>query len=150
MLGFTLIMLMTDLQTSLIATPYMVYAPRLKGTRTGTVCRQHFDTSVGIFVPDDAYDLCRLCIRVRSRSSRAGTCSVGTGGWSALIMLREFVRRICFAGLKLKIVFLFDTSVAIAQISGLLVLAHSALLSASRAYWLVGSVCGIAVLSGYG
>ena len=32
MLGFTLIMLMTDLQTSLIATPYMVYAPRLKGT----------------------------------------------------------------------------------------------------------------------
>ena len=31
MLGFSLILLMTDLQTSLIATPYMVYAPRLKG-----------------------------------------------------------------------------------------------------------------------
>ena len=31
MLGFSLISLMTDLQTSLITTPYMVYAPRLKG-----------------------------------------------------------------------------------------------------------------------
>ena len=31
MLGFSLILLMTDFQTSLITTPYMVYAPRLKG-----------------------------------------------------------------------------------------------------------------------
>ena len=33
MLGFSLISLMTDLQTSLITTPYMVYAPRLKEGR---------------------------------------------------------------------------------------------------------------------
>ena len=32
MLGFSLILLMTDFQTSLITTPYMVYAPRLKGS----------------------------------------------------------------------------------------------------------------------
>ena len=31
MLGFSLILLMTDFQTSLITTPYMVYSPRLKG-----------------------------------------------------------------------------------------------------------------------
>ena len=31
MLGFSVILLATDLQTSLISTPYMVYAPRLKG-----------------------------------------------------------------------------------------------------------------------
>lgn len=31
MLGFSVILFMTDLQTSLNATPYMVYAPRLKG-----------------------------------------------------------------------------------------------------------------------
>ena len=30
MLGFSLILFVTDLQTSLISTPYMVYAPRLK------------------------------------------------------------------------------------------------------------------------
>src|ERR1700678_1492904 len=29
--GFSLILMMTDFQTSLITTPYMVYAPRLKG-----------------------------------------------------------------------------------------------------------------------
>jgi len=38
MLGFTLILLVTDLQTSLIATPYMVYAPR-QGKSTCTVRR---------------------------------------------------------------------------------------------------------------
>ena len=32
MLGFSLILLMTDFQTSLITTPYMVYAPALEGT----------------------------------------------------------------------------------------------------------------------
>src|SRR5271156_525922 len=31
MLGFSLILLITDLQSSLISTPYMIYAPRLKG-----------------------------------------------------------------------------------------------------------------------
>src|ERR1035437_4034789 len=32
MLGFSLILLVTGLQTTLICTPYMVYAPRLKGS----------------------------------------------------------------------------------------------------------------------
>ena len=34
MLGFSLVLFVTDLQTSLISTPYMVYAPRLKDVLT--------------------------------------------------------------------------------------------------------------------
>jgi len=41
---------------------------------------------------------------------------------------------------------LFDTSIAIGQIGGLLLLAHFGLLSASRAFWVIGAVCGAAVL----
>jgi O-antigen/teichoic acid export membrane protein len=63
-----------------------------------------------------------------------------------LIMLREFARRVCFASLKLKTAFLFDTCIAVGQIGGLLLLARFGLLSASRAYWVIGTACGIAVL----
>ena len=61
-------------------------------------------------------------------------------------MLREHARRVSFARLRLKTAFLFDTSIAVGQICGLLALAHFGLLSASRAFWVIGSVCGIAVL----
>jgi O-antigen/teichoic acid export membrane protein len=61
-------------------------------------------------------------------------------------MLREHARRVSFARLRLWTAFLFDTSIALGQITGLLLLARFGLLSASRAYWVIGSVCGVAVL----
>jgi O-antigen/teichoic acid export membrane protein len=67
-------------------------------------------------------------------------------GVGSLIMLREFVRRICFASLKLRTAFVFDAFIGVGQIGGLLVLAHFKLLSAARAYWVIGATCGLAVL----
>jgi O-antigen/teichoic acid export membrane protein len=63
-----------------------------------------------------------------------------------LIMLRECLRRVSLARLKVKTAFLFDVCVAAGQIGGLLLLARSGVLSASRAYWVAGLACGIAVL----
>jgi O-antigen/teichoic acid export membrane protein len=148
MLGFTLILLATDLQTSLIATPYMVYAPRLKG-------KAHALYAGSTLIHQVAFSaLITVGLVCGAFANRLG---VGPRGlepvlWAlsavaSLIMLREFVRRICFAGLKLRTVFLFDTWIAIGQIGGLLLLAHLRLLSASIAYWLIGAVCGIAALS---
>lgn len=147
MLGFSLIFLMTDFQTSLITTPYMVYAPRLKGRAhalyTGSTLIHQlvfclftvFGVVCGAFVV----------------SRGIGPKGLGPVLWAlsiviALIMLREHARRVSFARLRLKTAFLFDTSIAVGQIGGLLLLAHFGLLSANRAYWVVGSVCGIAVL----
>jgi O-antigen/teichoic acid export membrane protein len=64
----------------------------------------------------------------------------------SLIMLREHARRVSFARLRLKTALLFDTSIAVGQTAGLLLLARLGLLSASRAFWVIGSVCGAAVL----
>jgi O-antigen/teichoic acid export membrane protein len=61
-------------------------------------------------------------------------------------MLREHARRISFARLRLKTAFVFDTCIAVGQIGGMLALARFGLLSASRSFWVIGSVCGIAVL----
>jgi O-antigen/teichoic acid export membrane protein len=147
MLGFTLILLVTDLQTCLIATPYMVYAPRLKG-------RAHALYTGSTLIHQVALSfLVVLAVVCAATAARAGFGPPGLApvlwvlaAMSSLIMLREFVRRICFASLKLKAVFLFDLLISVGQICGLLVLAHFKLLSASKAYWVIGAACGVAVL----
>jgi O-antigen/teichoic acid export membrane protein len=147
MLGFTLILLVTDLQTSLIATPYMVYAPRLQG-------RAHAQYTGSTLIHQVVFSL--LATLVVIGAACAARFGVGPHGlepvlWAlagvgSLIMLREFVRRICFASLKLRTVFLFDAFIGVGQIGGLLILAHFKLLSAARAYWVIGAICGLAVL----
>jgi O-antigen/teichoic acid export membrane protein len=147
MLGFSLILLMTDFQTSLITTPYMVYAPRLKGSA-------HALYTGSTLIHQLAF--CLITMLGVACGAFAVTKGVGPRGlgpvlWAlcvviALIMLREHARRVSFARLKLWTAFLFDTCIAVGQIGGLLVLARFGLLSASRAFWVIGSVCGIAVL----
>jgi O-antigen/teichoic acid export membrane protein len=147
MLGFSVILLATDLQTSLISTPYMVYAPRLKGRAhalyTGSTLLHQLSFSLLIA-------LALIC------GALAAAMGFGPGGlepvlWAlvaviAFVMLREYARRVCFARLKLLTAFLFDTCIAIGQIGGLLLLARFRLLSATRAFWAIGLACGVALL----
>ncbi|MGA7795569.1 MAG: oligosaccharide flippase family protein [Candidatus Acidiferrales bacterium] len=147
MLGFSLILLVTDFQTSLITTPYMVYAPRLNG-------RAHALYTGSTLIHQLAFCLITMLAVVCGAfavSNGMGRQGLGPVLWSlsvviALIMLREHARRVSFARLRLTTAFLFDTSIAVGQICGLLLLGHFGLLSASRAFWVIGSVCGIAVL----
>lgn len=147
MLGLSLILLMTDLQTSLITTPYMVYAPRLKAKAhalyTGSTLIHQLVFCLIVMVGV----LCGMVAVNHGIGSKAlGPVLRALVVVIALIMLREHARRVSFARLKLKTAFIFDTCIAIGQISGLLALAHFGLLTASRAFWVIGSVCGIAVL----
>jgi O-antigen/teichoic acid export membrane protein len=147
MLGFSLILLITDLQTSLITTPYMVYAPRLKG-------RVHALYTGSALIHQLAFCLITMLgvmCGALAVSHGVGPRGLGPVIWAlagviALITLREFARRVCFARLRLKTAFILDICIAVGQISGLLLLAHFGQLSASRAYWVIGSACGIAVL----
>jgi O-antigen/teichoic acid export membrane protein len=147
MLGFSLILLVSDLQTSLIATPYMVYAPRLKGRAHAlyagsTLIHQIVFSLVGMLLLGCAAIGSRLGIGPRGLEPVLWALGAMVG----LIMLREFVRRICFAGLKLRSVLVFDICVGLAQVGGLLLLARLGVLSASVAYWFIGPVCGVAAL----
>lgn len=147
MLGFSLIFLVTDFQTSLISTPYMVYAPRLKG-------RAHALYTGSTLIHQLAFSLLTmlalLCGGVAANIG-VGLTGLGPVLWAlvaviGLIMLREFARRVCFARLSLMTAFVFDTSIAAGQVGGLLVLARFGLLSASSAFWTIGVACGVAVL----
>jgi O-antigen/teichoic acid export membrane protein len=147
MLGFTLILLVTDLQTCLIATPYMVYAPRLERKAHASYLGSTLIHQVVLSILISLALLCAAAV-ARLGFGPMGLAPVlwALAAMSSLIMLREFVRRICFAGLKLKAVFLFDSLISVGQIGGLLVLAHFRLLSASRAYWVIGAACGLGVV----
>jgi O-antigen/teichoic acid export membrane protein len=147
MLGFSLILLVTDLQASLIATPYMVYAPRLKG-------EAHASYTGSTLVHELA--LCFLIVLALIGGEIAIRHGVGPRGlgpvlWALVavatfIMLRDYARRLCFACLKIKEAVLLDAGIAVGQIGGLLLLARFGLLSANRAYWVIGFACGVAVL----
>jgi O-antigen/teichoic acid export membrane protein len=147
MLGFSVILLVTDLQTSLISTPYMVYAPRLKGRAhalfTGSTLLHQLSFSLVI--------VCALACGAFAASMGIGPRGLGQVLWAlvaaiAFILLREYARRVSFARLKILTAFLFDTCIAVGQIGGLLLLARYHLLSAIRAFWAIGSACGIALL----
>ncbi len=146
-LGFSLILLMTDFQTSLITTPYMVYAPRLSG-------RAHALYTGSTLLHQLAFCLATMfgvACAAAAAGRGLGPRGLGPVLWAlsvviALIMLREHARRVSFARLRLKTAFLFDASIAVGQLAGLALLARLGLLSASRAFWVIGSVCGVAVL----
>lgn len=147
MLGFTVILLATDIQTSLIATPYMVYAPRLQGVR-------HALYSGSALVHQLAFSM--LTMLAVAGGAVVTSFGMGPRGISrvlavlsmviAVIMVREFVRRLCFAQLKLKSAFVFDLCVGAGQIAGLLLFARMGWLSASHAYWVIGSACAAGVI----
>ena len=144
MLALTLILLLTDIQTSLIATPYMIYGPRLKG------CAQAL-YSGSTLIHQTAFSIAAMIglgAGVLLTHFGLGPHGIGPVLWVllgviSLIMFREFVRRMCFAQLKVAAALIFDAGLGTAQIGGLLLMAHFGLLSPSRAFSLIGVLCGI-------
>ncbi len=145
MLGYSIVLFVLDLQISLISTPYMIYSPRLKGKKL------HLYSGSSLL-----HQIILSLALMTFLAAWGGVLSLGIGPsglapiiWSLMvvigfIMLREFVRRICFADLRMEIALFFDFCVALIQISGLLVLAHYHLLAATQAFWVIGGACGLA------
>ena len=148
MLGFSIVLIVTNLQSSLISTPYNVYSPRLKNT---DYAKYTGSTLI--------HQLALSALAIFSLSVAGITLSLGIGPheltpvvWALVvvitfIMLKEYVRRIYFAGLRMKTAFILDLFVAVVQIGGLLLLLHLGLLSVTYAYFIVGLACGLPALS---
>ncbi len=146
MLGLTVILLVTDLQGSLIATPYMVYAPRLEGARrveyTGSTLLHQLMLSL----------LTVVVLAVAAVGTMFGLGPRGLkpvmwalAGTVAIIMLREFARRICFARLEMRTALVLDTACAVLQLGSLALLARFGLLTTPRVFGVMGVVCGLVV-----
>jgi O-antigen/teichoic acid export membrane protein len=147
MLGFSLFLFLVDLQTSLIATPYMIYAPRLQGSARALYMGSTLIHQLVLCF----FTMLGLVVGAVVVTHGVGPKGLGQVLWAMVavvwaIMLREYARRVFFASLKAKQALIFDSCIAIAQISGLILMAHLHLLSASRAYWISGCACGLAFM----
>ena len=146
MLSMSLILFATDLQTSIISTPYMVYVPRLNKERKALY--------TGSTLIHQLVFSCLLILSFAGAGAlagHAGQSALAQAFWMAAavgvgFMLREYGRRLWFARLQLTTALAMDICISVAQISGLLLLVHLHLLSGLHAFGLLGIVNGAVLL----
>jgi len=143
-LGFSLIVMITDFQSALISTPYMVYSPRLNGDDK----RKYAGSTLSHQLMFSA--LVSLMLLAGLGAVYSGMAPQNfTRVLEILaivivfIMLKDFIRQMCFISLNVKAALILDSVSASIQIGGLSILAYFRLLSADRAFIVVGIACGV-------
>lgn len=134
MLGLTLVVLLTDFQTAAISTPYMINRAGRSGAEAlryagATLCRQlllSLIAAILLIVASFAMPLAggspALALVLRLLSVLA-----------AAMLLREYLRRFCFAELRFGQALAIDASSSILQIGGLLLISWLGWLSLGSA-----------------
>jgi len=139
-LALTLITIATGILSTLISAPYTVFAPRLVRSR-----RRRYLGS--LFVHQSVLSLgFALFISVVARLGRwqgwlsIGASNVGTITAAVVVFmgLREFVRSVSFAELRVNWALSVDVIACIAQVAGMLCLVHWGTLTVSRTYTILG------------
>ncbi len=146
MLGWSIVLFVTSLQESLISMPYMVYVPRFKTRErryqfTGSTLVHQMGLGVLTAIV--------LAVSGMILSFGFGPRDLADVVWALVvtvvfILMRQYARRISFANLQFTTALFLDLTVAVIQISGLLLLSYLGLLSASHVYLVAGLSCCIA------
>jgi len=144
-LGFSVVVLVTVLQESLITTPYMIFSSRQgigeRQEHAGSVLAHHAMLgSLAAIV---------LAVLGMLLSSGIGPSRFALLAWvlAATIpfaLLREFARRFAFAHLRVVAALALDVTVAAIHLGGLLLLASMDTLSAAAAFFVLALSCAVA------
>ena len=144
MLGSSIIIFLTTVQSSIILMPYTVYSPRVKGEG-----QLRYNGSVFI------HQLTLSGIAATALLIGAGAISFGIGpqAFSSIVLvlaivttfllLREYIRQLCFANFQIGTALLLDACVAVVQLSGLFLATRLGLLTVSHSFWIIGLACAI-------
>lgn len=147
-LGLTIVGLLMELQNVLVWSPYTFFSPRLSGSAldlyTGSTFIHQWTFSAGGILALAAAGVCL--------SRGVGPLGLETVVWilvfsSSLLLFREYLRRVCFAGLRMKAALVLDLWVAALQSAVLLFLAYRGKLAAASALGVMGFACGLVGLS---
>jgi O-antigen/teichoic acid export membrane protein len=134
-------------QSELVCSPYVVYSVHRRGEALATY--------VGSTL---VHHLLLTALSVLSLLGLAGLLTMGGGSpellpvvWGLVgslpfLLLRDYLRRLSLAHLRMGVVLAVDVSVAVLQLGGLLLLGYCQLLSVSAAYIVWGTACGLACL----
>jgi len=145
LLGFSIVIIATNTQIALITAAYTVFSPKMEeGERTrytGSTFLHHLTlAAITVLV------LAGMGIGFWFTGKPAGLAPVVAVLTAVIlfIMLKEYARQVCFAGLRTKAVLLLDSAVFIFQIAGLLSLVVLGWISSRNAYGVIGMVCAVA------
>lgn len=150
MLGFSLFTFLLTMQNALVNTPYTIYFPRLgaaearRFTGSSLLHQSALSFAVAFLIGVGAV--------IAFATGASPSMVAMLGGLSAAIwfmLLRDFVRQICFARLAVKRAIAFDVAIAIGQIGLLAILAMTEGLHASTAFLTLGLVCALAAAGMY-
>ncbi len=147
MLCFSIIVFSLDLQTALISSPYLVYSRRLpRGERAAylgnTMIQQFFLVviMVALLVAAMIVTGYTSVVKAIPADRLAAVLPVlALVVWP--LLLREFIRRVCFAALQMTTALLLDGTVFLGQLTGLLLLAAAGRLSTNTALYCIGLAC---------
>jgi O-antigen/teichoic acid export membrane protein len=145
MLGFGLVNLLVSLQTALISAPYTVYSPRL----SGQALRRYLGSTTLHQLVFSALVMLTLALPVTICRAMGSASAMRNMFWAialsiAFLLLREHLRRVYFAGLRIGAALVFDVCVSLAQLSAVAALARCGALSCVTVYGAMGAVCALA------
>jgi O-antigen/teichoic acid export membrane protein len=146
-LALTLITIATGIISTLISAPYTVFAPRLARSR-----RRRYLGSLFVHQSILSLGFALLISVVAGLGRWQGWLSVGVskvGTITAVVIifisLREFIRSVSFAELRVNWALSVDIIACVAQVAGMLFLVYWGALTVSRAYTILGVASAIAV-----
>ena len=144
-IGFSLLTLLMTVQSSLIATPFMIRIPGLKDhearsySGSSLVHQTVFGVTVSIMV------VIAGAVIFTGNAAMAQTL-IALGGALAFLLLRDYVRQTCFARLAYAQALALDVLLALLQVGGLAALYTSGALHAWSAFLVLGLACAITAM----
>jgi O-antigen/teichoic acid export membrane protein len=145
MLGFSLFTFLMTLQNALVNTPYTIYFPRLgqaaarRFTGSALLHQLALSSCVAVAIGGGA-----LVSHVSGAPSSMTAMLLGLATAISFLLLRDFIRQVCFARLAMTRALLFDLVIAAGQLASLSALAVTGMLDAATAFLALGFVCAIA------
>jgi O-antigen/teichoic acid export membrane protein len=150
MLGFSVLTFLMTIQGSLISTPYMIYYPRTEENHrprfTGSALL--FQLTLGVIVALLIVVGAFIAWQLQPTSGMTGML-LALGIAISFLLLRDFIRQVCFAQFEVSRAVAFDASVAAWQLGALGILAIAGALNASSELLALGSACAVGSLGWY-
>ncbi|MBM3288742.1 MAG: hypothetical protein FJY92_01185, partial [Candidatus Hydrogenedentes bacterium] len=144
-MGFSLLALLLTVQTSLIATPFMVKLPRLSPAEARRLAGNSLIHQI-LFGVLAAIVVVAFGGVVNVNDTALGKMLLALGAALSFLLLRDYIRQYGFARLEYARVLAFDVQLAVLQCAGLAALWAAGVLSAATAFLVLGAASALTAL----